>query len=164
MRLRERTLAATAATILLAACGSGDDQSTAAPSPTATPTVAQVTGTFVLVSQTSQETTAPAVGSVCRGTGGYSDINEGMEVLLKSNGVTLDVARFSPGSLSRVDTPTPPRGVYAVKSTTHCSFRFTLAVPPGHDFYTVTVGRRGERTYTWEEIRFPGTLSYTIGQ
>lgn len=109
----------------------------------ATPAPEYVYGTFDLYDGWRND------GSNCSGTGGYSDVGPGMEVLLTADGKTLDVARF--GSGSRLNTRV-------------CRFNFSLVVPPGHEFYTVTVGRRGDRTYRANEILIDGALAYTLGQ
>jgi hypothetical protein len=141
---RSTSLVAILASILFlaVACNNGEP-----PPPTATPTPdrVEVSGTFMLVSD--------RVSSSCRGEGGYSDINAGTEVRLTSGaGEILDVTRL--GSHS---TP-------EFLSGTGCVFRFVLAVPPGYDFYTVEVGRRGSFTYTYAEITREGQLEYSIGR
>jgi hypothetical protein len=40
----------------------------------------------------------------------------------------------------------------------------SLDAPSGFKFYTVSIGRRMERTYTWEQLTAPGALDFTLGR
>lgn len=139
---------------LATACGSGEPEPTPTPEPTATPTavVATVSGTFSLF-QTRESLRTPVPLSLCAGRGGYDDIQEGMEVVVSSDGTTLAVGRFSAGVHGDVTL-----------AYEECQFTFEVAVPEGSDFYTVKLGRRGERTYTWDELTTPGNLAFEIGR
>lgn len=113
-----------------------------------------IEGTFTLIDDTRDLGSAPFEGSSCQGSGGYADIAAGMDVVISSKGKTLAVARFSPGRFSKF-----------AGATGHCLFNFTLKdVPGGRDFYEVKVGRRGTKTYTWDELTTPGQLAYEIGR
>lgn len=74
----------------------------------------------------------------CRTYGGYTDIHEGAEVLVRNQ----DGAVVATGKLHK--------GIYEGDL---CLFPFTVAdVPSGEDFYEVTVGDRGGPHFTEEEM------------
>src|SRR5262245_39886263 len=82
---------------------SGSESEPPKPTATAGPTTLHVVGTFLL-----KQSVPPYVGPrgvtptpppSCRGRGGYSDITEGMEVVLSADGTTVDVGRFSAGKV-----------------------------------------------------------------
>lgn len=161
MNLRMGLVALLAVIVLAAAaCGDAAPKPTPTPEATATPAASAVVGSFVLNGYNhfdKDTTTQGAQGKPCEGKGGYSDIAAGMQVTLKDGDTVLDVASFGEGTTG----PVVGTGKYAVPQT--CVFAFTLHVPRGHQFYTVSVGRRGDRTYTYNQITTPGTLAYTIG-
>jgi len=115
------------------------------------PSITHVTGELVLtpaagaVDLTSND---GRVGSECEGAGPYSDVRAGMQAVVTANGKTLAVASFGPG---------------VVSGLARCTFRFALDVPTGYDFYTVTLGRRGQTTYSRSQFEAPGTLQYQLG-
>jgi hypothetical protein len=87
----------------------------------------------------------------CYGTGGYGDIKEGMAVTVRdasgnilastatSNGTSDDDFLFS------------------------CKFEFMLEVPSS-DFYSITVGRRGELNYSLSEMKkMSWDVSFSLG-
>lgn len=127
------------------------------PKPTATPE-GRLAGGFTLkqtVSVRASDAPKYAVGQTCGGTGGYSDIVNGMEVTLLEGGKIVGLGRLEQSeiilsTLSGVDT------------TYVCRFRFYLQMPATGEFFVVKVGRRGERTYTREELQQPLTLAYFI--
>lgn len=126
---------------------------TATPTPPATATPrGRVTGTIDLIRPAGQLNPIADKGRPCAGTGGYSDIASGMEVLLVSDGKTIGLGRLGPGQWADIGT------------TATCRFTFSITVPEGHDFYTLRLGRRGEHTYTYREITSPGALAYEIGR
>jgi hypothetical protein len=160
--------AALASAVLFAACGGGGR-------PASVPAM-RVTGTFVLIDdieryglyydKSTLQRLDPPEGGPCQGQGGYSDINAAAEVRLKGDGLVIDVARLGQGHFG----PAPPRQFYGPSNNfemprnIECRFTFELEVEPGHRFYTVEVGRRGQYSYTYEEITLPGAISYTLGK
>ena len=154
--------------LLLTACGGGDQ---ARPMP-----AARVTGSFVLLDDIERygvyydkatlKHVDPPEGGPCAGQGGYSDINAGTEVRLEGDGVLIAVTRLGQGLFG----PAPPRQFYGPSNNfemprkIECRFTFELEVEPGHRFYKVEVGRRGQYSYTYEEITLPGMVSYTLGK
>ncbi len=155
MKTRLLAVALTGLALGLSSCGGGEE-SNATPTPTIGPPVVHVVGTFLLKQEApanlGPRSISPTATPTCKGRGGYNDIAQGMEVLLTADGKTLGVGRFSAGS---------------VKSLTQfqeqCQFQFELDVPEGYQFYTVKVGRRGDRTYSFAEITSGGALEFTIG-
>lgn len=153
--------------LLLAACGgSSEPEPTPTPAATPTPTTRQVSGTFVLydvgsyrgapIAARNPAWSEPVAGKPCHGVGGYSDLRAGMQVQLTADGKTLDVATITDGTFGA--------RISEYSGLTPCTFSFTLDVPPGHEFYTVAMGRRGERTYSFDELTTPGTLAFEIGR
>jgi hypothetical protein len=81
-----------------------------------------------------------AGSSPCSGEGGYSDITEGLGVVVKNEeGTTL--ANGSLGEGRREGEPIPV-----------CTFPFTITDVPKAEFYSVSAGRRGELTYSYDEM------------
>lgn len=104
-----------------------------------------VTGTMVLTS-TDVDWTA----STCNGSGGYSDIREGANIVAKDGaGKVLGTANL--------------KGDPAGSSAAKCSYTWTMNVPDA-DFYVFTLGRRGDITYSKDELAGAGwTVGLTIG-
>ncbi len=76
----------------------------------------------------------------CFGDGGYDDIRSGVSVTVRDGaGAVLGTGRLGDG----------------VKDL-WCTFNFTVADLPKVDFYSVEVGRRGELTYSFDEMETSG--------
>jgi hypothetical protein len=117
--------------ITLAACGSPTHD---------------ITGTFTL-----SDSDVDWSASSCSGTGGYSDITEGLGVTVKDgDGKTIATGRL-------VDDP---KG----SSASRCHYTFTVAAPES-DFYAIAVGRRGELTYSKAELEQQGwEVGFVLGK
>ena len=77
--------------------------------------------------------------SNCYGTGGYDDISSGLNVTIRDgSGAILATGRLGRGTADGAYSP--------------CSFEFSVDGLPEVDFYSVEVGRRGELTYSFEEL------------
>jgi hypothetical protein len=77
----------------------------------------------------------------CYGTGGYSDIEGGMDVTVRDkSGSILASTSTSIGTSDDDDF------------LFSCEFKFTLEVPSS-DFYSITIGRRGELNYSLSEMK-----------
>jgi len=84
-------------------------------------------------------------GTSCTGTGGYSDIQAGTEVVVKDQaGKVLATASLGDG---RVDSGT-------------CVFDFSVSHLPDADFYQVEVSHRGNVTYSKADLE---KTNWTIG-
>lgn len=111
--------------------------------------VATVEGTFTLRdSNPSYYYPSIASGySSCWGSGGYSDISQGVEVVIKNgSGKVLAHTQLGRGH----------------GSSYSCEFPFTVKLTEGEDDYVVSVGRRGEVHFTFEQLQTLG-IALTLG-
>ena len=106
-----------------------------------------VSGTYLLIG--SSPNSISVSGSGCSGSGGYSDIQTGTNVMLRDgDGKILATSSLGGGS----------------KGTGTCSFSFRFADVPEVSFYTVEVGRRGQLSYSLADLRSKDwTLLLTLG-
>ena len=95
-----------------------------------------ISGTFQLVDKDISR-----LGQECRGTGGYSDIQSGLDVIIKSGSGNI-IAKGNLGSDNY-------KGEY---SRVTCNFPFSIGRIPKSKFYTIEVGRRGALTYSYDEL------------
>jgi hypothetical protein len=106
---------------------------------------ATVSGTFVL-SDTNSNAAISSIasdGTACEGTNGYSDVGRDTQVTVK-NGKGEILATTSLGQ---------GRGGDAT-----CTFSFSFPATEGQDRYVVSVGRRGEFSYTFNQLQRQGVL------
>lgn len=110
---------------------------------------ATITGSFTLNDEDPNRY-SPAIevdGSSCVGAGGYSDVNPGTPVTVKNGkGEILTTTYLEDGRGGRF----------------RCTFGFTFEVTEGQDRYVVAVGRRGELSYSFDELR-AGGVSLVLG-
>ena len=104
---------------------------------------ANVSGIFVLSDTKSNAyiSSIASDGKSCNGTGGYSDIGRETPVTVK-NGKGEILAATSLGE---------GRG-----SDVTCTFSFSFPVTEGQDRYVVSVGRRGDFSYTFDQLEKQG--------
>lgn len=88
----------------------------------------------------------------CEGDSGYGDLNSLTQVVVKDDHGE-EVARTQLGTGH--DTGDTVFG--------GCKFDFTFDVAKGPKYFVVSVGRRGESTYTYEELSEPGAVELSIG-
>lgn len=104
---------------------------------------ATITGSFTLNDE-NPNAYAPAIevnGSSCTGAGGYSDVNPGTPVTVKNGkGEILTSTYLEPGKGGRY----------------MCTFCMTFEVTEGEEQYVVSVGRRGELSFTFGELKANG--------
>lgn len=102
-----------------------------------------VTGTFALVDLDGFFT------GPCFGSGGYSDIGPGTQVVVKDrSGKIMATGSLGPGK---------------ARGGSICQFKFAMEVPSS-DFYSFEVGRRGSITYTPEELEAAGWhVGFSLG-
>lgn len=88
-------------------------------------------------------------GGACAGDGGYSDIEQGLQVVVKNaEGTILGTGHLEPGSV---------RGGY-------CVFRFRVNDLPRSRFYAVEAGRRGAITYSFQQLEDEAwSVTLTLG-
>ena len=104
---------------------------------------ATVSGIFVLA-DTNSDADISAIasdGTSCEGTNGYSDVGRDTQVSVK-NGKGEILATTSLGQ---------GRG-----GGTTCTFSFSFPVTEGQDRYVVSVGRRGDFSYTFTQLQRQG--------
>ncbi|MDF3341493.1 DUF732 domain-containing protein [Mycolicibacterium septicum] len=103
---------------------------------------ATVNGTFVLSDNAGAEGIA-SDGSTCQGANGYSDVNSGTLVTVKNGkGAVLASTTLGPGK----------------SGESNCTFSFTVSLTEGEDRYVLSVGRRGEFSYSFEQLVAKGIL------
>jgi hypothetical protein len=85
-------------------------------------------------------------GTTCAGgTGGYGDVGPGMDVVVRDNdGSVIGSSSLSGGE--EIPYPDEP-GL-----TAGCEWTAVVEDLPGHDYYSVSVGRRGEQVYSGEDL------------
>jgi len=111
----------------------------------------EIHGTFVLSNGEPPDREAG-----CSGTGGYSDVGVGTDVVVRdAEGTIIGTSALA------VDSQGPePAGSGAYQ----CGFVFVVPNLPESTFYTVSVGRRGERTYSLAEMEASGwAVDFTLG-
>jgi hypothetical protein len=97
-------------------------------------------GVFVLTDNAGVGAVA-VDGPACAGAGGYSDIAPTTPVVVKNGkGDVLATSSLGPGK----------------GDASLCTFSFTFPVTEGQDRYVVSVGRRGEFSYTFGQLRGQG--------
>ncbi|WP_395307536.1 DUF732 domain-containing protein [Mycobacterium sp. AMU20-3851] len=110
---------------------------------------ATITGTFTL-NDDSPSAYSPSIevdGSSCEGAGGYSDVNPGTPVTVKNGkGEILTTTYLEEGRGGRY----------------MCTFGITFEVTEGQDRYVVNVGRRGELSFSFAELKANG-VSLVLG-
>lgn len=107
---------------------------------------ADVTGTFTVIRSGDFD---GAVGSTCRPSGGYGDINSSTQVVVRNpSGAELARTSLGPGEIER-------RG--------RCTFTFEFPLTEGEATYIVEVGSRGEISYSWEQVSRPGAVALSLG-
>lgn len=80
-------------------------------------------------------------GASCTGAGGYSDVDSGTPVTVKNGkGEILTTTYLEEGEGGRY----------------MCTFGFTFDIIEGQDRYVVSVGKRGELSYSFDELRAGG--------
>jgi hypothetical protein len=104
-------------------------QGGAKPPPTSStkPATVSLVGTLKVSGHGSGELDSLGGGS-CQGSGGYSDITEGAQVVITDDsGATLAITHLEPGSGDQFS----------------CEFQFRSEVPSGRGYYGVQVSHRG---------------------
>ena len=110
------------------------------------PKIERVSGTFGLIDSVR------TLDENCNSSGGYSDISSSTQVILRSkDGVELD--RNSLGIFVE------PLKIGNGKRL--CTWTFRLDVKKGEEYYILSVGKRGEFKYSYEEL--VDGVSLTLG-
>ena len=103
---------------------------------------ANASGTFVLIDTAKEYRQLDRIGwGKCHGMHGYSDIGSGTQVMVK-NGKGEILASTSLGEGHGDDV--------------NCRFAFSFPITEGQDRYVVSVGHRGEFSYSFEQLQRGG--------
>lgn len=127
--------------VLLTACAG------ASPSPT----THDLTGTFTL----TQDSPPPMSDNetYCEGTGGYTDIQAGLDVVVRDQGGDI----IGTGALEYE----PPAENQSLRV---CVFTFTVEDVPAASFYEIEVGDRGSLSYSAAELDvLDWSVAFTLG-
>lgn len=101
---------------------------------------ATVPGVFVLTDSMGTQAISTDGGS-CAGAGGYADVGASTAVTVKNGkGEILATTALGPG---KGDTAT-------------CTFSFSFTITEGQDRYVISVGHRGEFSYSFGQLRARG--------
>jgi hypothetical protein len=103
---------------------------------------ATASATFVLI-ETSKTFVSSIVsdGAKCHGTHGYSDIGSGTQVIVRNG--KGDILASTPLGEGQGDE-------------VNCKFSFSFPITEGQDRYVLSVGHRGEFSYSFEQLRRGG--------
>lgn len=117
-------------------------------------------GTFALTVDASTALTGDVTS--CAGTGGYSDFQAGMNVTVKDgkgNIVGVGSAENLSEKDNSLDTVSGPDSVFQTAAVLGraqmyktCYLKFTVPIKKA-DFYAVSVGRRGEVSYSYADLK-----------
>jgi hypothetical protein len=89
--------------------------------------------------------------SECETSGGYGDINSSTQVIIKGKtGEEIDRSNLGVGLFNSG----------AGDSRRGCTWLALLEIPKKEDYYVLSVGKRGETTYTWDEL---DNIQLTLG-
>lgn len=103
-----------------------------------------IRGTFTLT-----DSDGYSGSSSCSGDGGYGDVEAGLKVDVRDESQTL----LGTGNLTS-----------GVEMSDGCTFRFVVNEVPKAKFYTIEVGRRGDLSYSHDEMEARGwSVSFTLG-
>jgi len=114
-------------------------------------------GTMILrdLDSTRWTTSARGVDKPCEAEGGYNDIRQGADVVVKDRAGSIVAA----GSLEAGAGVKSPPTDYA-----RCGFSFEIPNVPDADFYSIEVSHRGALTYTRDELKAIGwSVEFKIG-
>lgn len=109
-----------------------------------------VQGTMTLIdsSPSLYYSSISSYGGSCEGTGGYSDIHSGTEVVVKDTaGKTLTTTTLGSGNGTSYE----------------CTLPFSFTVMDGADGYVITISHRGDLHYTASDLKTPGRVSISLG-
>lgn len=115
-----------------------------APQATTTASVQTISGVVRLRQRMHEE--LREIGP-CTGYDGFDDIHGGTDIVVRDGaGAILAAGALGPGEYVESDAVNADTLIF------HCLFPFTLEGIPTSDFYVISIGRRGDLTYTHEEL------------
>jgi hypothetical protein len=103
---------------------------------------ATASGTFVLMDTRKKYVSSiTSDGTKCHGTQGYSDVGGGTQVIVKNGrGAILTSTSLGDGHGDEFN----------------CRFAFTFPITEGQDRYVLSIGHRGEFSYSFEQLQRGG--------
>lgn len=123
--------------LLVTGCGGGSDDASSGKR--------TIDGTVTVGDTGSLSSVFFADGESCYGRGGYSDIKPGTQVVVRDgSGMILGKGALADSSFSKSE------------NGGSCLLQFTVTDIPESDFYAITVGRRGDLTYSSAELAAAG--------
>jgi hypothetical protein len=133
------------AVLALTGCGGDVDKKTPT---TTTQDHHVITGTFTLLGTEGEDFLDLTTG--CTGTGGYDDVQAGLQVTISDQaGTVIGNGALGPG----------------VNIADGCQFRFQVDNVPLATFYRLQVGRRGEISYSLDQMkRASWSAALTLGE
>ena len=145
-------LAVAAIAAVLVGCGGGNGEGG-----TSEPTGHSLSGQITLHEGGWQRTWGQGDTMPCEGKGGYSDIREGTQVVVKDDtGSVVAVGALGPGD-----------GGWGVsgKGDTDCRLGFNIVGIPDEGFYSIEVSHRGELAYSYNDLEALGwTVAFELGE
>ena len=91
----------------------------------------------------------------CSGKGGYGDIDAGAQVLVSDGGGNA----LATGELDAGEAGDTSGGF-----NVECNFSFTVPNVPKADFYSIEVWRRGDLTYSYDDLKKKDwTVAFSLG-
>jgi 2',3'-cyclic-nucleotide 2'-phosphodiesterase (5'-nucleotidase family) len=143
---RAARLLTAAAAVVVTACGSTSTPAVRPPStptPSPTPEAHRLTGRLTLHD-------ADTAAAACVGQGGYSDIAEGADVVVKDQaGVVVASSTLTTGQ----------------RNGDECVYVFAVDNVPKASFYSVEVSHRGQLHYSYDQMQSSDwTVAMTLGQ
>lgn len=157
MCVTQRFLCATivSAALLFACGGNADDKGQSdTPSPTPLPTIS---GTMSITGAWKDELSSyvPWEGTVCRGTGGFDDIREGAQVVVRDETDSI-IGTSRLGAGVAVNVRTYPDSFGIIYASADCQFPFEVTEVPTAKFYSIEVTHRGGVTFSPAELDAKG--------
>lgn len=140
--------------LLAAACGGTAATTTAIEAPTTTASTTTTLPTETITGSIELQEGMLSPRDNCSGQGGYDDLTEGAQVVVKDgDGNVIGTGRLDAG-----------RSVEAIAGTMwFCTFDFSVEVPADRPFYVIEVSHRGELTYSLADMQENDwTLSLTL--
>jgi hypothetical protein len=114
-------------------------------------------------------------GSDCAGEGGYSDVDQGLDVVVRDgSGDTLGTSALGPGvGVSLTDAFLGEDNELGVDpdeidlgdlDVAYCRFAFEVEDVPKADFYSIEVGSRGDLNYSYDDLKEKDwTVAFSLG-
>jgi hypothetical protein len=122
-----------------------------------------LTGTILLLGQ--HRSLVMNDGDPCVGSGGYDDMREGTDVVVKDqSGKIIATSALETGKATNVDSAGYSGSYSSGTASFNCEFNFTVKDLPDEAFYGVEVSHRGMITHSRQDLEKDGwRLPLTLG-